>query len=183
MNLRIVEKQILTQHKGDSEMRKSVGFTLLFLVLFISSTAFASIGLGGGLITPQATSAKLYQANVFLGVTDNLAMNIQVVKFTSQVAGTYLIDPYVELRVPVIKLVMPVLAVTELYAGVAPIFSYSKNTNFRFEKMYFAKTGVRLTAPLLSVYGEYIWTLKFENGSIEYSPDYLISFGAMLFFK
>ena len=155
-------------------MKKVFVFVLFFL--YISLMTFASFGIGGGAIMPQATSTMLYQANMLLSITENLTFDLQVVDFTRQVTDTYLIDPYVELRIPLADVI-------EIYGGMAPILSYTQSNGFKFEGLYFAKAGGRLTLPPLAVYGEGIWMMKFEEGEIEYSPNYFISVGAMLFFK
>ena len=157
-------------------MKKILTFVLFLSLLCISPIAFASLGIGGGVIMPQTTSTMLYQANVLLGITENIALDLQVVDFTGQVTDTYLIDPYVELKIPV-------TGVIEVYGGVAPIFSYNQSNGFEFEDLYFAKAGGRLIISPLAIYGEGMWMMKFGEGGIGYSPNYFISVGAMLFLK
>ena len=157
-------------------MKKIITLVLFLSFLSISQIAFASLGIGGGVMMPQATSTMLYQANVLLGITENIALDLQMVDFAGQVTDTYLIDPYVELKIPV-------AGVIEVYGGAAPIFSYNTESGFSFEDLYFAKAGGRLIISPLAVYGEGIWMMNYGEGGIGYSPDYFISVGLMLFFK
>ena len=159
-------------------MKKILTFVLFLSLLCISPIVFASLGIGGGVIMPQATSTMLYQANVLLGITENIALDLQVVDFTGQVTDTYLIDPYVELKIPVASVIE-----VYIYGGVAPIFSYNQSKGFEFEDLYFAKAGGRSIISPLAIYGEGMWMMKLEEGGIGYSPNYSISVGAMLFFK
>ena len=157
-------------------MKKALTFISLLSLLCIPPTTFASFGIGGGVVMPKTTSTMLYQANVLLGLSENIAVDLQVVDFTKQATDTYLINPYIELNIPVASII-------EVYGGVAPILSYNKSNGFTFEDLYFAKAGGRLKLSPLSVYGESMWLMKYDKGGISYSPNYYISIGAMLYIK
>ena len=154
-------------------MRKYL-LTLFFVLL--TGLVFASFGLGGGVLISQATSTMLYQGNVFLGFSDYIALDLQVIDFSQFVPNTYLLNPYVEL-------VLPLTTFIEVYGGAAPIFSYNTESGFSFEDLYFAKVGGRLIFSPLSVYGEGQFLMSYTNGSLEAEPKPLLSVGAMLFFK